>query len=353
MIDRTYADAQIMLIDHEPATVGSLSQALQSAGYPLPQGILDPLQVPLSLENAHPDLVVFDVCLPGIDSYALLDSLTHQLPQDVFLPILAVGQLLDPEIRQRAMGAGAKDFLAKPIDVEEFLLHVHSLLDTRFVHLRLQETRGLLEDLVQRRTSELRQAQLETLELLGRVAEVRDDATGQHTKRVGHLSGLIARELRLPREQAELIMRAAPLHDIGKVAIADAILLKNGGFEALERESMRRHATLGAELLGGARSDLLRMAGTIAAYHHERWDGQGYPHHLRAEAIPLAARIVAVADAFDALTHARPYKEAWSVREALAEIQRERGWQFDPQVVDALLQIQRRQRHIVHVARDK
>ncbi len=344
MSHQTYAEAHIVIVDHEPATVRSLGRALESAGYLLPDQITNPLQASYRIEVELPDLVVLDVSMP--DSYALLDDLTRRFSQDNFLPVLAVGSLSRPGIRERAFGAGAKDFLPKPIDVEEFLLHVHALLDTRFVHLRLQETRSLLEDLVQRRTSELKHAQLETLELLGRVAEVRDDATGQHTKRVGRLSGQIAQELHLPTEEVELIMRAAPLHDLGKVAIADSILLKNGSFEELERESMRRHASLGAELLNGARSDLLQMARTIAAYHHERWDGQGYPHGMKGETIPLAARIVAVADAFDALTHARPYKEAWSPHEAIAEIQHERGWQFDPTVVDALLRVHQRERQI-------
>lgn len=344
MSRQTYAEAHIVIVDHEPGTVRSLGKALESAGYPLPDEITNPLHASRRLEAELPDLVVLDVCMP--DSYALLDDLTRRSSHDNFLPVLAVGSLSRPGIRERAFGAGAKDFLPKPIDVEEFLLHVHALLDTRFAHLRLQETRILLEDLVQRRTCELKHAQLETLELLGRVAEVRDDATGQHTKRVGRLSGQIAQELHLPTEQVELIMRAAPLHDLGKVAIADSILLKNGSFEELERESMRRHAALGADLLNGARSDLLQIARTIAAYHHERWDGQGYPYGLKGQAIPLAARIVAVADAFDALTHARPYKDAWSAHEAIEEIQHERGWQFDPAVVDAILRVHHRERQM-------
>jgi putative two-component system response regulator len=337
---RTYTEAQIAVVDHEPSTLDSLRTALETAGYPSPLGIADPAEASWHLKSARSDLVVFDVCWPDMDGYALLTELTRRFGRGTFLPVLAVGPLLSPDIREQAYRAGAKDFLAKPLDLGEFLLHVHSLLDTRFAHLRLEETRNLLEELVQSRTSELRQAQLETLELLGRVAEVRDDATGQHTRRVGRLAGQIAGELHLAPEEVELIARAAPLHDLGKVAIADSILLKQGGFEELERESMRRHAALGAELLSGAKSDLLRMAGTIAAYHHERWDGNGYPHGLGGEDIPLAARIVAVADAFDALTHARPYKDAWSDGEALAEIERERGWQFDPEIVDALLRVQ-------------
>jgi len=354
MIDKTYAEAEIVLIDHEPDSARSLVQVLEGAGYPAPRTITNPAETPLSLQGADPDLVVFDVEVPGIDSYALMAALMDQLAQDIFLPILVVGPFPDPETRRRALGAGAKDFLAKPIDPDEFLFHVHALLDTRFVHLRLKETRSLLEDLIQRRTFELKQAQLETLELLGRVAEVRDDATGQHTKRVGVLSGLIARELNLPNEEVELIMRAAPLHDLGKVAIADGVLLKDGPFDTSEdKETMRRHALLGAELLGGARSELLQMARVIAGSHHERWDGHGYPQGLAGEDIPLAARIVAVADAFDALTHARPYKSAWGVDESLAEIERERGWQFDPQVVDALFSVWLHRRQLLQLPGDE
>ena len=341
-IDKTHAEARIVLIDHEPTTLDELSGALASAGYLPPEGILNPSAVLTYLERTQPDLVVLELPMPGVDGYALLGSLTDQVNQDVPFPVLALGAPHDPETRRRAVEVGAKDFLAKPVDTQDFLLHVYSLLDTRFVQVRLRETRNLLEELVRLRTAELKRGQLETLELLGRVAEVRDDATGRHTKRVGRLSGLIAGELHLPPDQVELIMRAAPLHDLGKVAISDSVLLKTGSFEGDERESMRQHATVGAQLLEGARSDLLATARMIAVAHHERWDGQGYPFGLSGSAIPLPARIVAVADAFDALTHARPYKPAWPLCDALAEIEREREWQFDPQVVDALLRLSKR-----------
>jgi putative two-component system response regulator len=158
---------------------------------------------------------------------------------------------------------------------------------------------------------------VETIERLGRVAELRDDATGQHTYRVARLSALLAQELHLPPEEVELIMRAAPLHYVGKVAIEDEVLLKRGAFSLNELEIMREHARLGAQILSGGRSELMQMAEQIGVAHHERWDGQGYPQGLAAQEITLSARIVAVADAFDALTRARPYKEAWSVSDAL------------------------------------
>jgi putative two-component system response regulator len=340
-IEKTYAQADIVLVEPEPVSMDSLKRALEQAGYPRLMQISDPLQMHRYLQTADPDLLVVDVDGPNFDGPALLAEVISQLPPDSFLPVLALGSA-DPAAGRRSLEAGAKDFLAMPVDPEELELHVHALLDTRFVHLRLRETRDVLEDLARRRTYELRQAQQETLELLSRVAELRDDPTGEHTKRVGRLSGLVAQELGLPREQVRLIAQAAPLHDLGKIAITDRVLLKEGGFDTLEeRLEMRQHAALGAELLSGANSDVLRMAREIAASHHERWDGQGYPRGLRGEEIPVAARVVAIADVFDALLHTRPHKAAWSIAEALSEIKQQRGWQFDPRVVDALLRIQR------------
>lgn len=319
-------------------------RALNEAGYNNVQGFSDPTEVPRYLDRSTPDLVVLDLCMPEMDGYEVLEDVCGRLPQDTFLPVLVVSGMDDIDSRLKAMRSGAKDFLAKPIDVQEFLVHVYSLLDTRFLSLRLNQTRSTLQNLVQSKNIELRQAHMETLERLGRVAEIRDDITGQHTSRVGRLSALIAQELHLSPEQVELIMRAAPLHDVGKVAIADKVLLKTGSFGPEEREIMRDHVRLGAELLSGGRSEIMQAAEQIALCHHERWDGQGYPRGLAGEDIPILARIVAVADTFDALTHVRPYKEAWSVPDALNEIERERGWQFDPSVVDALIRVQRVER---------
>lgn len=345
-----HADAEILIVDDEPSVVRFLSRALQSAGYKPPQTFTDPLQASAYLDSNDPDLITLDMCMPGLDGYGLLEALAKKRSPDTFLPVLAISALDDFPAREKAIRAGAKDFLVKPVALNEFLLHVYSLLDTRFLERRLKESRHVLEGLVRDRSSELGQAHLEIIERLGRVAELRDDATGKHTYRVARLSALLAQELHLPPEEVELIMRAAPLHDVGKVAIEDEVLLKKGGFTVNEREIMREHALLGAELLSGGRSDLMKMAEQIAAFHHERWDGQGYPQGLKGEEIPLCARVVAVADAFDALTHTRPYKEAWSVADALVEIEQESGWQFDPQVVDALKRLRRGETVISAVA---
>jgi len=336
-------DARVLVVDDEPSIVRLMTRALQGAGYRTIEGITDPVEALAYLDHATPDLVVLDLSMPGVDGYAILEAISSRLPQDTFLPVMVVSGMDDMGARHRSMRAGAKDYLVKPIDLQEFILHVDSLVDTRMMSLRLQHVRGELEDQVRLRTQELHAAHLDILERLGRVAEVRDDATGQHTNRVARLGALIANELGYPEAEIDAIMRAAPLHDVGKIAIPDRVLLKNGRFEGEEREIMQTHCTVGAELLKGGRSELIQLAEEIAFCHHERWDGLGYPRGLAGEEIPEAARIVAVADAFDALTHERPYKEAWSVKDSLAELERERGRQFDPKVVDAFLRLMRRE----------
>nr|WP_184117659.1 tetratricopeptide repeat protein [Deinococcus metallilatus] len=202
-----------------------------------------------------------------------------------------------------------------------------------------ETARGQAEALVSERTRELEQAQVEIVTRLAVAAEYRDDLTGEHTWRVGHVSALIARELGLPEEDVSLLRIAARLHDVGKIGIPDAILLKPGRFTPEEFERMKAHPFIGAHILSGGQSRLLRMAEEIALSHHERWDGTGYPLGKRGRSIPITGRIVAVADVFDALTSERPYKKAWAHQEALEELRRGAGSQFDPEVVEAGLRV--------------
>jgi putative two-component system response regulator len=197
-----------------------------------------------------------------------------------------------------------------------------------------------LETKVAERTRELEAARAETLQRLALAAEYRDDDTSQHTERVGETAARLGERLALAAEETHLLREAAPLHDVGKLAISDSILLKPGRLSEEEYEVMKTHTVLGARLLSGSRSPVLRMAAAIAATHHERWDGSGYPEGLRGEEIPLVGRIVAVADVFDALTHDRPYKAAWPTERAIAEIRRGAASQFDPAVVAAFLSLQ-------------
>ena len=188
-----------------------------------------------------------------------------------------------------------------------------------------------------RTTRELQQAQLEMLVRLAAAAELHDDDTGQHTLRVADLSVAIGRTIGLPDEQLELIRLAAPLHDVGKLAISDTVLRKRGKLTVEEFDQIKTHTTTGAQMLADSPFELLAVAEQIALTHHEHWDGSGYPTGLAGEAIPITGRIVAVADVFDALTHSRPYKTAWSTADAITELTSQSGTHFDPLVVDAFL----------------
>jgi putative two-component system response regulator len=286
----------------------------------------------------EPDLILLDLQMPYLDGFAVMKQLRAVVPPGSFLPILVLTADISPQAKRQALTEGASDFLTKPFDATEVILRIRNLLHTRQLHLRLQAENQLLEQKVRERTADLEATQLEILERLALAAEYRDDDTGQHTRRVGQMSAQIARALGLPELEVDLIERAAPLHDVGKIAIPDAILLKPGKLTLDEFEIMKTHTTRGAEMLSGGRFPLLQRAEEIALTHHERWDGTGHVG-LRGEGIPPAGRIVTVADVFDALTNERPYKQAWPRAAAVKEIVDQSGRQFDPAVVEAFLKV--------------
>jgi putative two-component system response regulator len=335
----TLFQASILIVDDQRPNVRLLERILEQAGYVTVRGTTDPRQVAELFDEIQPDLVLLDLHMPYMDGFAVMEALSPRIPAGTYFPILVVTADITPEAKRRALSAGARDFLNKPFDTTEVLLRIKNLLETRFLHLQLQNQNQELEAKVRSRTRELEQTQIEILQRLAQAAEFRDDDTGQHTQRVGQLAARLARGLGLPEQQVELIRLAAPLHDLGKIGIPDHILLKPGRFTPAEYEHMKTHAMIGARILSGSRYPLLRIAEEIAYAHHERWDGSGYPQGLARDAIPLTGRIVAVADTFDALTHERPYKHAWSVAEALHEIARQSDDKFDSQVVAALLRV--------------
>jgi len=333
-----WSRARILILDDEPANREFLRHVLQPEGYGKLLEAADGREALDRLDELRPDIILLDLMMPEFDGFAFMNALRRR-GDAKNLPIVALTADPTAAIRRRALASGASDFMARPLSHADVRLRVRNLLATRFLHEELREYTALLEERVTERTRELEQARIEILERLARAAEYRDDDTGQHTVRVGRVAARLAQILKLEPEEVELIRRAAPLHDIGKIGVPDAILLKEGRLTPEEQAVMRTHTTIGARILSGSQSPLLQLAERIATTHHEHWDGRGYPAGLSGTGIPLEGRIVAVADVFDSLTHERPYKVAWTARDTLAYIEEHAGAQFDGEVVEALLRI--------------
>jgi len=329
--------ARILIVDDENANIEILQRILTRAGLTQIASTSDSRRAASMYVADRPDLILLDLHMPHMDGLDVMDQL-NEISAESYLPILILSGDLTPEARRDALSHGAKDFVNKPFQPDELLLRIRTLLETRLLYIQIQGQNQLLEATVRERTRELVEAQIEIIERLAIAAEFRDDNTGQHTQRVGQMSALLARQLGLPDSQVSLIARAAPLHDVGKIGVPDFILMKMGRLTPAEFEIVKQHTVIGARILSGGKFPLLKLAEEIAFSHHERWDGAGYAG-LRGTDVPLAGRIVAVADVFDALTQQRPYKPAWPVAEAIAEIDRQRSQQFDPAVVDAFLRV--------------
>jgi putative two-component system response regulator len=331
-----FTTSRILIVDDQPSNVMLLEGILQEADFTSYRSITDSREVLSAFIEYVPDLILLDLQMPYLDGFAVMKQLRACMAPDDFLPILVLTADITPGAKRRALSEGALDFLTKPFDTTEVMLRIKNLLQTRSLHLQLQDQNEILDQKVRKRTAELELAQIEILERLALAAEYRDDDTGEHTKRVGQTAAQIAGALGWTQTEVELIRRAAPLHDVGKIAIPDSILLKPGKLTPEEFERMKAHTTIGAKMLSGGRFPLLQLAEQIALTHHERWDGTGYIG-LCEESIPMAGRIVSVADVFDALISERPYKKAWPRKEAIEEIQRQSGRQFDPHVVEIFL----------------
>jgi putative two-component system response regulator len=327
--------ARILIVDDEPANIRALARLLRRSGYEEVRSTEDPREGLDLYRSFKPDLLLLDLHMPHLDGFQVMEQLQEEVPSDEYFPILVLTGDTTPEAKERALGTGAKDFLNKPFDLTEAILRIENLLETRHLHRQLRRHNETLEERVRERTRELAEAQVEILHRLALAAEYRDDITGRHAERVGLLAALLAKELDCAEEEIRLIRRAATLHDVGKIGVPDAILMKPGPLSPEEYNLMKSHTQIGARILSGSRFPLLKMAREIALSHHDRWDGTGYEGGRTAEDIPLVGRIVAVADVFDSLTHERPYKAANSMGEAVDEIRRGSGSHFDPDVVQA------------------
>jgi putative two-component system response regulator len=332
-------NSRILIIDDRAENILLLERMLQEAGYQHLRSITDSRTALSTFTEFQPDLVAIDLRMPHVDGFSLLKQFRSLVPEGAFVPMLVLTADNSRKAKQEALALGAKDFVTKPIDRVEILLRIYNLLETRWLYVELQGHTDTLELKVRDRTRQLEEAQLEILQRLALAAEYRDDCTGQHTQRVGELAALLAAAIGLPPEEVELIRRASPLHDVGKIGIPDGILLKPSKLTPEEYAHIKTHTDIGRIILSGSKFPILQTAERIALYHHERWDGTGY-YRLKGAAIPIEARIVSVVDVFDVITHARPYKEASSIETAIDAIGQEREKQFDPALVDAFCELQ-------------
>ncbi len=335
--------AHLLIISNETQNLLFLTNLFRRHGFRNLQTTTDASELTNHVQQKEPDLVFLDLITPSSKGFKALNDL-KQLSTS-YLPTLILVAQDDKETKQTVLKAGANDTLSHPLDPMDVLKRTTTHLQMRFLHKdnqrKKQEVQTLSKEnkLLNSQNERLEYAQLDILSRLARACEYRDDDTGEHTYRVARLSYQTALELGLPEHFATLILRSARLHDIGKLGIPDAILLKPGRLTDEENSLMQAHCIIGAELLAGSDSELLDVARSIALNHHERFDGRGYPNALVAKEIPIEARIVAVVDVYDALTHSRPYKKAWTHEEALHVLRQEKGHSFDPDVVEAFVNV--------------
>jgi putative two-component system response regulator len=345
----------ILIVDDEEANRDLLEALLESLGHhaeSIHNGAASLNRLREENFQRLPDLVLLDVMMPGVNGFEVARAI-RQEPATADLPIVMVTALSSKEDRLRAVEAGANDFIAKPIDKTELRVRITSLLRMKEAQDAIKRHRAALEETVKQRTCALRQAlaevtvareeadqaHLDTIYRLAVASEYKDKDTATHIQRVGNYCGLLGRHLGLLDDEVEILVKASPMHDVGKLGIPDAILLKPGKLDSEEWAIMKEHTTIGARILHGSSSRLLRAGEIIALSHHEKWDGSGYPNGWAGTAIPLWGRICAIADVFDALTHERPYKKAFTNEEACEIMRNERGRQFDPTLLDLFLRL--------------
>lgn len=335
----------VLVVDDEAAIQKMMTCLLRRQGYDTisvsdGQAALD------KITNSSPDLILMDLNMPGIDGLEVAKQIKGN-PDTCSIPVILLTGLSTVDNHVLALDIGVDDFISKSADPSEVLARVRSHIKVKQLNDRIKAYQQNLEKEVEERTNQLnqameqlREASLDTIFKLTSASEYRDNETGAHIKRMSHYSALIAQKMGLKSKIVESILYAAPMHDIGKIGIPDRILLKPGKLNAKEWDLMRSHTTIGANILKGSKIGFVRLGETIALTHHEKWDGSGYPNGLKGRKIPLAGRIVALADVFDALTSKRPYKKAYTIEESKRIILEDRGKHFDPDVVDTFFSIQ-------------
>lgn len=296
----------------------------------------DPVTALTWIRTNEPDLIMLDYMMNGMTGLEVMKKI-RRMPSLEGVPIVIVTALEDKTVRYQALEAGATDFITKPIDPYECGVRCRNMLTLRMQQKIILNRSSYLQQAVEGATKQIRDRELETLFRLAKAGEYRDEETGNHIIRMAKYSRLIAEAMNLSEERCDLIEVAAPMHDIGKIGISDLILLKPNRLTADEFEIMKTHATIGHKILYDSPSKYLRLGAEIALGHHEKYDGSGYPQGLKGKEIPLEARIVAVADVFDALTSTRPYKKSWSSKDAFAYLSANKEKHFDPDCVNVFV----------------
>lgn len=328
-------EGKILIVDDETKNVSLLEQALESGGYLNVKSTSDAREALPLFEEFSPDIVLLDLRMPHLDGFKVMDQFNTLELDEPLPPILILTAQKDDAICLRAFKKGARDFMAKPFNLHVMLGRVKNLLEVHLLQRALRTQNKTLAQRVDERTKELNSTRLSVIQRLGRAGEYRDNETGNHVIRMSQYAYLLAQEVGLDDRHCDLILNAAPMHDIGKIGIPDSILLKPGKLDHDEWKIMKTHVLIGGEILSEDSSELLRLAKKVALEHHELFDGSGYPNGLKGDAIALETRIVTVSDIFDALTSERPYKEAWSVEDAVSELESKSGLTLDPKLVDA------------------
>jgi putative two-component system response regulator len=323
-----------LIVDDSRSSLAMISRTIAAAVSVDIETCLHPVEALRRCQEVQFDLLLVDHVMPELDGVQVTERL-RAMENYRSVPIVMVTSDIDKATRLEAISAGATDFVHKPFDATELQARVRNLLALRQAQIELADHAQRLAREVENATRHLAQREEEVIWRLARAIEYRDGDTGEHVSRVARISQLIGQGLGLGAERCRILYLAAPLHDIGKIAIADAILCKPGRLTPQEMAIMREHVTIGARILENGSSDLVRTAELIAQSHHERWDGTGYPDRLSGADIPLEARIVAIADVFDALCSERPYKQAWPIQKAYAEIIACSGTHFDPACISA------------------
>jgi len=319
--------ATILIVDDAPENLDVLSGILRPR-YKVKAAINGQKALSIARADDAPDLILLDVMMPGMSGYEVCEHLKADLVTR-HIPVIFCTARGEVDDETRGFEVGCVDYITKPVSPPVVLARVRT-------HLALHDQARELESRVRERTRELEETRLSIIHALGRAAEYKDDNTGMHVVRMSQYCRILALAIGLSEADADMLMQAAPMHDVGKIGTPDAILKKPGKLTAEEWDVMRQHVENGARILGEPTSELLRLARTIALTHHEKWDGSGYPEGLRGDDIPLAGRIAALADVFDALSSARPYKPAFPMEQVLDIIHRDAGRHFDPELVRLL-----------------